>query len=282
MRWSLLLVLALLGCATRGDVEELALRVQRLGERQTALRRELVQRTAALEASQRRAVEELRSRQAELDARLDQIHRRLLALNGAVEELRHAQASQDKGMREMGQRLEALAKEASGLDKRVSALAEQMEDLGQGLDRMQRQLAVLPRRLNPRSLYRDGLEALRAGRLQEARDLLNSLLELHPHSDYADNALFWIGETYYREGKLDQAALKFAEVEKRYPKGNKVPAALLREARCLERLGQRQAAVMVLRKLIRNWPRAPEAREARSRLKQLGGGRHGKPKGAGS
>jgi TolA-binding protein len=99
----------------------------------------------------------------------------------------------------------------------------------------------------------------------------------HPENEAADNALYWIGESYfglahrYRDAgeveratvALQAAAEEFREVTKRHPYGDKVPAALYREAIVLMELQQPDAARTRLDLLIKKFPRAPEARRAR-------------------
>ena len=54
------------------------------------------------------------------------------------------------------------------------------------------------------------------------------MIQNHPKSSNADNAQFWIGETYYKEKWYEKAILEYQKVIEKYPSGNKAPAALLK------------------------------------------------------
>jgi tol-pal system protein YbgF len=102
----------------------------------------------------------------------------------------------------------------------------------------------------------------------------------HPEDEAADNAQYWIGEAYFslahryadREEveratqARQEAAQAFREVGKRHPFGDKVPAALYREALVLFELQQPEAARARLGYLIDRFPRSPEARLGREHL----------------
>lgn len=54
-----------------------------------------------------------------------------------------------------------------------------------------------------------------------------------------------------------------------YPEGNKVPDALLKAGRCLERLGDRQAATATYEEIVRRFGASAAAAAARERLAEL-------------
>ena len=55
----------------------------------------------------------------------------------------------------------------------------------------------------------------------------------------------------------------------RYPKGDKVPAALLRQALAFAELGDKVDARLVLQKLVSEHGDAPEAEKGRQKLAEL-------------
>ena len=104
--------------------------------------------------------------------------------------------------------------------------------------------------------YRDGIDLLRRGDNGGAIQKLREFLRKSPKSDLADDAQYWIGEAYYANRDYNRAILEFNEVLLRYPKGDKVPAALLRQAMAFAELG-------------RQGRRAPGAAEARERARRI-------------
>jgi len=117
--------------------------------------------------------------------------------------------------------------------------------------------------------YRDGLELLRRGDNSGAIQKLREFLRKSPKSDLADDAQYWIGEAYYANRDYNRAILEFNEVLLRYPKGDKVPAALLRQAMAFAELGDKVDARLVLQKLVSEHGDSPEAEKGRQKLAEL-------------
>jgi tol-pal system protein YbgF len=119
--------------------------------------------------------------------------------------------------------------------------------------------------------FRDGMETLRRGDNQGAIQKLREFLRKAPKSDYADDAQYWIGEAYFASKDYNRAILEFNEVLLRYPKGDKVPAALYRQALAFAELGDKVDARLVLQKLVSEHGDAPEAERGRQKLAELSG-----------
>lgn len=117
-------------------------------------------------------------------------------------------------------------------------------------------------------LYREALDILRAGHPEAARVGFRRFLDANPQHDYADNALYWIGECEYAAGDLGAAERSFRTVVERYPKGNKVPDAMLKLGFTLQAQGDDGAGRAVLESLTRAYPRHEAARLAAARLAQ--------------
>ena len=117
--------------------------------------------------------------------------------------------------------------------------------------------------------YRDGMELLRRGDAQGAIQKLREFLRKSPKSDLADDAQYWIGEAYYGLRDFNRAILEFNEVLLRYPKGDKIPAALLRQAFAFADLGDKVDARLVLQKLVSEHGNTPEAEKGRQKLAEL-------------
>lgn len=116
------------------------------------------------------------------------------------------------------------------------------------------------------ALYNKAKATLDQGQLPEARRLFEILYKQYPQHDLADNALYWIGESWYAEALWLKAAQTFLKVAKDYPRANKVPDALLKLAMCYDKLGDDKGAQDVLHQLTRQYPDTDAARKALDRL----------------
>ena len=95
------------------------------------------------------------------------------------------------------------------------------------------------------------------------------MLRRFPTSRFADDAQYWIGETYYREKRYDKAILEYDKVVINYSKGDKVSAALLKQGLAFLALGDKASARQLMNQVISEYPDSEEAKTARSRLSSL-------------
>jgi len=90
-----------------------------------------------------------------------------------------------------------------------------------------------------------------------------------PESDMADNAQYWIGESYYAQGDFRQAVREFGKVMDKYAYGDKVPSALLKTGFAKLQLGDRSEAVSYFRQVSDEYPESEESRLAKDKLRSI-------------
>jgi tol-pal system protein YbgF len=117
--------------------------------------------------------------------------------------------------------------------------------------------------------YQQAYSAFKNGNYPGALRLFESFLRTYPKSEYADNARYWIGESYYQQGDYERSILEYEKVLQQYPKGDKVPAALLKQGFAFLNLGDRVDAKLLLQKVIKEYPQSPQAEIAAKKLKVL-------------
>ena len=124
--------------------------------------------------------------------------------------------------------------------------------------------------------YEAAFRLYRAADYAGAIDRFQVFLQTHPSSEYADNALFWMGESYFKLSDYEQAAVAFDKVVKRFPNGNKVPDALYRQGVSLLEIGKRTkqqktytpAACQIFRRITDEYPNSERVPEARRQLEK--------------
>ena len=117
--------------------------------------------------------------------------------------------------------------------------------------------------------YRMALALVQQENYAEAIPRLRSYLRKHPDTPLSDNAQYWIGESYYAQRDFNNAILAFYDVTRRYPKGDKVCAAMLKQGFAFAELGDAADARIVLERLIQAHPNCEEAVRARAKLAGL-------------
>ncbi|MBF0228278.1 MAG: tol-pal system protein YbgF [Desulfamplus sp.] len=118
-------------------------------------------------------------------------------------------------------------------------------------------------------LYNAAKALLDAGKNEQARNQFEAFIKRYPTSENADNARFWVADSYYREKWYEKAILEYQRVIEEYSKGNKVPSALLKQAYSFANLGEKSNARLILNDLIKKYPQTQEAESAKEKLKTL-------------
>jgi tol-pal system protein YbgF len=122
------------------------------------------------------------------------------------------------------------------------------------------------REVEPVRLYRESLAALRSGHETQAVAGFRRFLASYPDHDYAASCQYWIAESDYDRRQFALAEQGFRLVMTRYPKGNKVPDAMLKLALSLSYLGDRAGSRAMLTRLTREFPKHEAARLATTEL----------------
>jgi len=117
--------------------------------------------------------------------------------------------------------------------------------------------------------YRDAYLLVRRGSFNEAVPPLEQFIKDHPKSRFASDALYWLGEAFFAQGRHDEAVLQFDRVIKEFPGSKKELSALLRQGEAFEKMGDLQSARVIFDKLMKEQPHSPQARMAKNKLKDL-------------
>jgi soluble lytic murein transglycosylase len=104
---------------------------------------------------------------------------------------------------------------------------------------------------------------------QKALDAYYALVTNYPDSKYAASAIWRIGHLYYWNSDFKNAAT-YLHLAQNYPLGEDSPRCHFFEAKALERLGSREGAVAVYKKLLGRFDHTYYAYRAQARLKSLG------------
>jgi tol-pal system protein YbgF len=105
-----------------------------------------------------------------------------------------------------------------------------------------------------------------ANNFQAAIESFESFIKNNPQSDYAANALYWIGECHYTLSDLPKAKNAFLKVVDNYPKSPKLPDALLKLGYTLSALKEKEQATGIFERIITVYPSSHAAIKARERL----------------
>lgn len=134
--------------------------------------------------------------------------------------------------------------------------------------------------LQPQDIYQAAYIDFSKGSYDLAMAGFREFLRRFPEHQLAGNAQYWIGESYFSmartstnagqadkaKGELEQAVQEYRKVLANYPRGEKAPTAIYKEALALIDLKQTALAQQRLEYLVANFPQAEETPMARERL----------------
>ncbi len=117
--------------------------------------------------------------------------------------------------------------------------------------------------------YQLAFDLLKNGRYVESAHAFDQFLAIFPSSPLADNAQYWLAETYYVQRQFTTALPTFQAVVDSYPDSSQLPDALLKIGFCNYELQQWDAARVALERVAREFPETTAARLASQRLERL-------------
>lgn len=204
----------------------------------------------------------------ELSTQLDQLQAQTQALRGEIETLRFE--SENAGNRQRQLYLD--------VDTRLQTLEEGQARLMEPppvavIDPAETQIPEIPQRPvlsgSDQDNYQAAFDLLKNGQYMDSAEAFRQFLVVFPSSPLADNAQYWLAETYYVQRQFTTALPAFELVVTAYPNSIKLPDALLKIGFCNYELSQWDQARAALERVVREFPDTTAARLATQRLERM-------------
>ena len=285
------------GCAPesaplfREDFDRLRADLQRVEQEVQGSRSTLQTEIQATDRRTTQTLTEIQRNQARLGTRLDELGREATQLQGRVDELRRrvdtlALQFEAGGLPPAGGSAAPGAPPAGAAQP--SAGAAQPRRGGPTVGRAAQPSAGAAQRpatpgTQASDLYQTAYIDFTRGHYNLAAAAFREYIRLYPTTALAEKAQFWIGESHFSLARahqakgeadravqeLERAVQEFRKVVITYPRGDRVPAALYKEALALGELGQIPLAEARLQFLIDQFPSTEEAAQARDQLARI-------------
>lgn len=117
--------------------------------------------------------------------------------------------------------------------------------------------------------YDDAFQALKNLEYADAAQQFKDFLNQYPDSDLADNAQYWLGESYYVTRNYEIALGAFETLSERYPDSSKAGDGLLKIGFTHYELKQYDQARAALEQVQQAYPNSTLSRLAESRLRSM-------------
>lgn len=247
LRWSLAAVVLAAGCSSLTPSEDpVALRMTDIEARLIRLERVVENQSLT-----------------ELVSEVERLRAETAALRGEIETLRFETENSDSRQREL----------YVDLDRRINGLESAprfapppaVVDAGPASPPA---VAARPAGSDQQN-YEAALDLIEGRRYEEANRAFTAFLAAFATSPLADNAQYWLAETYYVRNQYADGLTAFRKLIESYPQSDKVPDALLKIGFCQAELGERAAARTSLQEVMRQFPGTTAARLASQRLDRL-------------
>ena len=199
----------------------------------------------------------------ELTMQVDELQRQNATLQGRTESLEHSAESTASRQRDL----------YVDVDDRIQSLERSLQSQSAAVNVLDGG-ALLPGQLpvpggSDRDNYQAAFELLKEQRYEPAALAFQQFLVSYPESQLADNAQYWLAESYYVTDKFDSALQEFEVVINKYPRSRKVPDALLKIGYSNYELERWDAARASLARVQSEYPDTTAARLAEQRLKRM-------------
>ncbi len=247
----------LYGCASTQETSTMQQSISMLHERQSNLER----RFESVDAQAQRG--------GDLYARMDELQVRIGALNGRIEELEH-RINQVARVQAQHPPVPAQPSSESAPPPASPPVSAPAPPAATTAPSSPPPPPPPVEKENPEKVqYDKAMQSFQQGKFDNARKELQQFLSKYPKSEFADNALFTVGECYYAEKKYSDAIETYQQVMDRYPRGNRVPHALLKQGSAFQAMGDNTAARILFERVVEKYPGTPQAQAAEKKLKQL-------------
>lgn len=118
--------------------------------------------------------------------------------------------------------------------------------------------------------YQTALNLLRSKNYAQAALGMQKYLDAYPHSKYAVNAHYWLGEIYYLQSQLTKSINEFQIVISQYPDSAKVPDSMLKLAMIYSTEGDYKKAHQEFQEIKNKYPNSNAAHLMDQQLKKPG------------
>lgn len=123
--------------------------------------------------------------------------------------------------------------------------------------------------LAEQAAYQKAFTLLQDAQYEKATKAFQAFLKTYPSGQYADNAQYWLAESFYVTRAFPDSMREFETLAKRYPQSPKLPGAQLKIGFIHQALGDKAKAKAALSALVAKYPGTTAARLAEDRLRQL-------------
>lgn len=210
----------------------------------------------------------------QLAAQLDELRNESQLLRGEIEQLQFAMDNASEGQRalygDLDARLQTIEADQTRTVEQLNQTVRQVEQTQQQVADVNDAITTPPVPIgSDQDNYNAAFDMIQSRQYAEAATAFQGFLQTFPESPLADNAQYWLAETYYVQREFAVALPQFQQVLDDYPQSAKLPDALLKIGYCNYELQNLEAARAALEQVSRQFPDTTAARLAVQRIERI-------------
>jgi tol-pal system protein YbgF len=217
-----------------------------------------------------------RENQGDLQSRVSETEKNLQVLTGKFDENKY---SSEKALKESASEMSLIKAQIANVEDQIKQIKNKLNAL-EGQQTVGRKETEEPKEQAQKpvkqaaskdkvSLYEEAYDDFKDKKYKGAREKFETFMKEFPQDELADNAQFWIAETYYGEKDFEAAILAYETVLKKYPKSEKAVGALLKQGFAFIELGDKKTGKTILEKVMELYPTSREAELAKKKIDEI-------------
>lgn len=210
-------------------------------------------------ASLKQSVENSNQKLAEAMNSLITMQQQFASIKGSLESGGYLQEEQKRSLQQYDQRIQAMEDKIGNLVNLLNELKEnRLPEKTMAADETQTKE------------FQRLLDLVTAEDYSKALAGFQAFLQKYPKSLLADNAQYWIGESYYGLNDYKKAIAEFQMLIQKYPKSTKIKTALLKQGLSFMGLKMYSEAKPFFEKILNEYPNSLESAKASQKIKEIG------------
>ena len=117
--------------------------------------------------------------------------------------------------------------------------------------------------------YQKAFDLIKVGEYLAAEESLSIFIDLYSDTGFIDDAIYWLGESFYAQKKYNKALKEFKKITKEYPNSEKLVEAILKTGFTQFELGDVEKSIKTLNQLIKSYPDSSSSRLAKEKLNSI-------------
>ena len=117
--------------------------------------------------------------------------------------------------------------------------------------------------------YQKAFDLIKVGEYLAAEESLSIFIDLYSDTGFIDDAIYWLGESFYSQKKYNKALKEFQKITKEYPNSEKLVEAILKTGFTQFELGDIEKSIKTLNQLIKSYPDSSSSRLAKEKLNSI-------------